>query len=1204
MREILLTSSVLILALLALRRVFREKISRRVQYALWGLVLVRLLIPVSLPALHFSVLTVAEPVRESITVRLEAPAFAAPEVPPPDLPPQQPQSPDPAAVESVSPGAAPASRPEADPAEWAEAPAAAQPLTLAGVLGIVWLVGAFAMTVWLVASNLRFAAKLRRKREPAEISGYTRRVYMVETGLASPCLFGVLRPAVYLTPAAVRSEESLRHVLAHEETHARHLDPLWSLLRGICLAIYWFNPLVWIAASVSRTDCELACDEGAIRRLGEADRLAYGRTLLTLIPIRRLPGNPLLSATTMSSDKKRLQDRVTRIAENRKTRKLALCAAALLTAGACLITFTGCTEGAVKGDETPSAPADGPLTAAELRYFNEQFFNGEFLNINNQFLSSIYEDPADIDVSALAYCGVPDEYHRDSGKPQADRDTILDRVYGGSEPDCATYEINTATLDALLTDKMGLTLAETNKTGIAYFTYLPEYDAYYWAHGDTNYRPHVDITAGTREGDLLRLYYGEAYNANGWKCVTLRETEGGYQFVSHMSSQKPMIPTTYPAGEPLLTIPLSDLTGVAPQAVELTHHSGDCAEALTYGKNWMVDGRHIQGYRSTDGKIYVAEITGEAADSGGRTVWQADCFAVMPNEEFDIELFGDLFDRSGFAIRYTGDIEGAYQSYYAFDENGTLALLCTVPGYGVDAQIIDLNGDGVNELLCSDHVHDVRLFFQRDGKIYEANVAGLLKEAWPEAGYTEFSSPAPYERCLSLWSFVPAAGDSGAEFQAVAFRNIYFDGEDLLVYKPDKTAVDHVSPGVAGPEDVMTALRQIVQEQMEKRVQDRVLADAGIDGWRIVSLTGPWQERYDGLTVEIYRYNYELHAAAPETVMWSGGLYVDEDGWVSPAYPDCDYIYFRLRTDGGRTYLFHDISNDVGPGSEWSHDQLEDHLLQEGLLEPGPGRQVQAALDRIMGNETVLLELAQPTGQVRSFSVSPDLGNGRSRQGGFGSDSSFSWSAVGREPLDGDPAPNAIELTVASPDESLSLHFFSGSEMVLCRAGDARQWYRAENTTDPSDVFYDSSDVFHYMRLWYDEAELAAARSEIVIPNDGRSREEIAQEWANLYEGAHLRLTSGSAHKWTYLDIRDVDLESWSYMEREDYPEDIGDREAFLFGYSAVFVPEGDARWFMAGSTAEYEGSDAPEGALQWWMCGYMYLMEDGWRCNGAGTGP
>ena len=61
MKEILLTSSALILALLILRQVFRNRISRRAQDALWLLVLVRLLVPVNLPAADFSLLTAAEP---------------------------------------------------------------------------------------------------------------------------------------------------------------------------------------------------------------------------------------------------------------------------------------------------------------------------------------------------------------------------------------------------------------------------------------------------------------------------------------------------------------------------------------------------------------------------------------------------------------------------------------------------------------------------------------------------------------------------------------------------------------------------------------------------------------------------------------------------------------------------------------------------------------------------------------------------------------------------------------------------------------------------------------------------------------------------------------------------------------------------------------------------------------------------------------
>ena len=78
MREILLTSSVLIAALLVLRRVFQKTISRRAQYALWGLVVLRLLVPVNLPALHYNVLTAAEPVQTQVTARLERQTVAVP----------------------------------------------------------------------------------------------------------------------------------------------------------------------------------------------------------------------------------------------------------------------------------------------------------------------------------------------------------------------------------------------------------------------------------------------------------------------------------------------------------------------------------------------------------------------------------------------------------------------------------------------------------------------------------------------------------------------------------------------------------------------------------------------------------------------------------------------------------------------------------------------------------------------------------------------------------------------------------------------------------------------------------------------------------------------------------------------------------------------------------------------------------------------
>ena len=155
-------------------------------------------------------------------------------------------------------------------------------IPLTPVLKAVWHTGMYVMAAWFLLANLRFMLRLRRSRKPYPVENCPYPVYLT-ADLPSPCLFGLFHPAVYLTPAAVESPETLRHVLIHETTHARHLDPLWSLLRCVCLAVYWFDPLVWIAAIFSRRDCELACDEGALRQLGESERIPYGQTLLRLI---------------------------------------------------------------------------------------------------------------------------------------------------------------------------------------------------------------------------------------------------------------------------------------------------------------------------------------------------------------------------------------------------------------------------------------------------------------------------------------------------------------------------------------------------------------------------------------------------------------------------------------------------------------------------------------------------------------------------------------------------------------------------------------------------------------------------------------------------------------------------------------------------------------------------------------------------------
>ena len=219
MKEILLTSSVLILALLLLRLLFRKTISRRVQYALWGLVALRLLVPVSLPAMEHNVLTAAEPV----TARITAPALY---VTPyretiVSAPPGVFQTPAPYQSFRVDTATEDSTVTFTDGKNVTHSIEYKNQIPLTPVLKAVWHAGMYVMAAWFLLANLRFMLRLRRSRRPYPVENCPYPVYLTAE-LPSPCLFGLIRPTIYLTPDVVDDEETLRHVLAHEETHFRH----------------------------------------------------------------------------------------------------------------------------------------------------------------------------------------------------------------------------------------------------------------------------------------------------------------------------------------------------------------------------------------------------------------------------------------------------------------------------------------------------------------------------------------------------------------------------------------------------------------------------------------------------------------------------------------------------------------------------------------------------------------------------------------------------------------------------------------------------------------------------------------------------------------------------------------------------------------------------------------------------------------------
>ncbi len=362
MREILITATVLILCILLIRRIFRRKIGSRMQYALWLLAALRLVIPVSaeFDLGSFSDFRLMDLVGEDEsgigerleeTIRLEEPIqmtvnsrsilfrlFTTDEI-----------------RETL----------EAMPKDGPTSVFMAGKLGFSrlDVLLFFWGIGGFIIGAWIIITNVVFSHRLKKRRKPFDLpeevktavfgeknSGLFRKkgrmpaFYAVE-GISSPCLYGFPGcEAVYLTADVIGDTDKLRHVIVHELVHKKHGDSLWAVLRGVLVTVYWFHPLVWAAAVCSKRDCELACDEGALAALGEKERVPYGETLLSIITQKGHMSDLVCTATTMTGSGKSVKERIRFIAEKPKVFYAAAAGVLFLIAVVCLFVFTRDTQ--------------------------------------------------------------------------------------------------------------------------------------------------------------------------------------------------------------------------------------------------------------------------------------------------------------------------------------------------------------------------------------------------------------------------------------------------------------------------------------------------------------------------------------------------------------------------------------------------------------------------------------------------------------------------------------------------------------------------------------------------------------------------------------------------------------------------------------------------------------------------------------------
>lgn len=146
------------------------------------------------------------------------------------------------------------------------------------LLSIAWAVGIYIIVMAALAGYLSLRSAVAASI-PLEGN-----VYLCDN-IKSPFILGVFRPRIYLTSGM---DEAARDcVLRHERAHLRRWDHVWKPLGFVLLAVYWYNPLVWLAYILFCRDMELACDERVIRDMAAEERAVYSQALLDCSQGRR-----------------------------------------------------------------------------------------------------------------------------------------------------------------------------------------------------------------------------------------------------------------------------------------------------------------------------------------------------------------------------------------------------------------------------------------------------------------------------------------------------------------------------------------------------------------------------------------------------------------------------------------------------------------------------------------------------------------------------------------------------------------------------------------------------------------------------------------------------------------------------------------------------------------------------------------------------
>ena len=135
----------------------------------------------------------------------------------------------------------------------------------------VWFTGVIILLVYAVFSYLRLKLRLRT-------SVLVRKNIWETDIISTPFVLGFIKPKIYL-PVDLDETD---YILEHEQTHIKRFDYLVKPIAFFALCLHWFNPVIWLSYFLFCKDMEMSCDESVLKRSDHDIRVRYSGSLLAL----------------------------------------------------------------------------------------------------------------------------------------------------------------------------------------------------------------------------------------------------------------------------------------------------------------------------------------------------------------------------------------------------------------------------------------------------------------------------------------------------------------------------------------------------------------------------------------------------------------------------------------------------------------------------------------------------------------------------------------------------------------------------------------------------------------------------------------------------------------------------------------------------------------------------------------------------------